>query len=118
MPRKERREHPRIDALNLLSYLVIDRKGQIVTQGVGRTINVSEGGILLETHIPISPDHSVSLFLALEGDLVDVKGRIIHCGVNDEGKFNTGIAFDHSDKTAKEMIANYVQAFTEKKPSK
>ena len=116
MVQKERRKHQRIDSLNLLSYLVIDQKGQVVTQGVGRTLNVSEGGILLETHIPLKPEHRVSLFVALEDDLVDVNGEIVYSTVSEEGKYNTGIAFENPDATSRGILERFIKAFQEKNP--
>ena len=116
MSREERRKHLRIDALNLLSYLVIDRKGQVVTQGVGRTLNISNGGVLLETHVPLNPDHAVSLFLALENDLVDVTGRVIHSDIGKGGKYHTGIAFEGLKDAAQEILARYVDMFQKENP--
>ena len=112
MLREERRKHPRIDALNLLSYLVIDQKGQVVTQGVGRTLNVSEGGVLLETHIPLNPDHKVSLFVALENDLIDVSGTIVYCKVSEEAKYHTGIAFENPDEASRKILERFIRAFS------
>jgi len=47
MTSNDKRLHLRIDSLNLLAYSCIDDTGQVVVQGMGRTLNVSQGGILL-----------------------------------------------------------------------
>ena len=52
MNTNEKRKHPRVNALNL-SYICLDEDQQVIKQGMGRTLNVSESGILLETHFPI-----------------------------------------------------------------
>ena len=44
----DNRKHPRFDSGNLLSYVCLDNQNKIVQQGMGKTIDVSEGGILLE----------------------------------------------------------------------
>jgi hypothetical protein len=116
MLQKERRKHSRINSLNLLSYLVTDRKGQVVTQGVGRTLNVSESGILLETHTPVNPDHKVSLFVALENDLVDVTGTIIYSAISKEAKYHTGIAFENPDEASRQILERFIAAFLENNP--
>lgn len=111
MVREERRKHVRKDSLNLLSYHCVDENDDIIMQGVGRTLNVGEYGILLETHVAIDPRHSVSLFIAMGDDLVDVKGRVIHSTAKGNGKFNTGIAFIETDETTREIIEKSVNAF-------
>jgi len=111
MGREDRRKNLRTDSLNLLSYHCVDENGDIVMQGVGRTLNISEGGILLETHVSIDPELAVSLFIAMEEDLVDVKGRVIHSSVNKNGKFNTGIAFAENNETTRQIIEKSVSTF-------
>ena len=52
MTSENKRKHERIQSLNL-SYICLDEDNNIVKQGMGRTLNISESGILLETHFPI-----------------------------------------------------------------
>ena len=111
MAREERRKYVRKDTRNLLSYHCVDKNDDIVMQGVGRTLNISTDGILLETHMAIDPRHSVSLFIAMEDDLVDVKGRVIHSSAKENGKFNTGLAFLETDETTQKIIEKSVNAF-------
>jgi hypothetical protein len=111
MVREERRKHQRTDSLNLLSYHCLDENDDIVMQGVGRTLNFSQGGILLETHTPIDLKTLVSLFIAMEDDLVDVKGSVIHASAIGNGKFNTGIAFVETDEATREVIEKYADTF-------
>jgi hypothetical protein len=81
MTTQEKRKHARVSSLNL-SYVCLDEKDKIVKQGMGRTLNVSESGILLETHFPIDNKHIVTLTLGLEEELVDIKGRPVHTRLN------------------------------------
>ena len=111
MAQEERRKNVRKDSLNLLSYHCVDENDDITMQGAGRTLNISEEGILLETHVAIDPNHSISLFIAMEEDLVDVKGKVIHSSPKGDGKFNTGIAFVETNEAAREIIEKSVKAF-------
>ena len=61
MDELERRKHARIEIRNLISYDSIGRKGQIVSRNLGRALNVSRSGILLETAHSIDEDF-VSIF--------------------------------------------------------
>ena len=108
MPEEERRKHSRISSLNLLSYLCIDESGEIVTQGAGRTLDVGEKGILLETHAPIDPKHMVSLVIAVEDDLIDIRGRVIHYRKGEDGRYLNGIQFVETDESALRILKQFI----------
>ncbi len=113
MATKEKRKHARIDSLNL-SYFCLDENNQIIKQGMGRTLNVSESGILLETHYPIDERHTITLTLGLEEDLVDIAGRPVHTRINDDGKHEVGIEFLQSDAKAHKVLKKFIEAFQAK----
>ncbi len=74
MTSENKRKHERIESLNL-SYICLDEDENIVKQGMGRTLNISESGMLLETHFPIESKHTLRLTISLEEDLLDIKGK-------------------------------------------
>ena len=110
MASKEKRKHARIDSLNL-SYFCLDENNEIIKQGMGRTLNVSESGILLETHYPIDEKYAVKLTLGLEEDLVEITGRPVHSRTNDDGKYEVGIEFLKTDKKALKVLKQFISAF-------
>jgi hypothetical protein len=46
---EDKRKHPRVDTNIKVSYVTIDVKGNEKEYGIGEIMNVSQGGILLET---------------------------------------------------------------------
>ena len=111
MTTKEHRKHYRIDSLNLLHYLCLDQKNQSVGQGMGRTLNVSESGIRLETHAPLDADQVVSLTIGLEDETVMIKGNVVHVKPNPEGRFEAGIKFFDVGKAELATLKKYIEAF-------
>jgi hypothetical protein len=107
MTSENKRKHERIQSLNL-SYICIDEDENIVKQGMGRTLNLSETGILLETHFPIEPNHMVQLTISLEEDLLDIKGKPVHVRPRDQGKYEIGIQFVELDPSASQIIKKFV----------
>jgi hypothetical protein len=105
---KNKRKHQRFQSLNL-SYVCLDENNNIVKQGMGRTLNISESGILLETHFPIEPEYLVLLTIGLEEDLLDIKGKPIHTRSNDEGKFEAGIEFLELDQNSTRLLKNFIK---------
>ncbi|MBW2517357.1 MAG: PilZ domain-containing protein [Deltaproteobacteria bacterium] len=110
MTREDKRKHTRIDSLNL-SYFCLDENNQIVKQGMGRTLNVSESGILLETHYPIDEKHTITLTLGLEEDLVEITGRPVHSRTNQDGKYEVGIEFLKTNQNARTVLKRFIDAF-------
>ncbi|MBW1910722.1 MAG: PilZ domain-containing protein [Deltaproteobacteria bacterium] len=88
----ERRKHPRFESFNLLSYVCLDENNHALDQGMGRTLNVSEGGILLETPNPIDPKHTLVLTIG-------------------DGKVRTGIQFIEMNEATLGTLKRYVKAF-------
>jgi len=91
----------------------MDESGQVILQGMGRTLNVSEGGILLETHVQIEPKHAVSLTIGLEDDLIDIKGTVVSSKPGEDDKFESGIQFSDIGETELIILKLYIKAFQE-----
>ena len=109
----ERRRCQRINALNLISYSCLDEAEGIVAQGMGRTLNVSEYGILLETYASIDPKYSIALSIGLEDELINIKGQISFSNPGKNEKFEAGIEFLETDESTIEILRKYIKAFSE-----
>lgn len=110
MSKIEKRNHKRINSLNL-SYFCVNENNEIVKQGMGRTLNVSQSGILLETVFPIEKHQRLSISIGLDNDLVDIEGRVIHCGKGHEERFKTGIEFLDINETTLVVLRRFVNFF-------
>jgi hypothetical protein len=107
MASENKRKHQRIPSLNL-SYICLDEKNNIVKQGMGRTLNISESGILLETHFPIEPKYLVLMTIALKEDLLEIKGKPIHSRSNETGEFEIGIEFLEPNQDSIRLLENFI----------
>jgi c-di-GMP-binding flagellar brake protein YcgR len=110
---KQKRKHDRIGSLNLLNYVCLDENSEEVGQGMGRTLNVSKGGILIETHIPIDKRYIVSLSIGLEDEMVDIQGKVAYNRDGKEGKFEAGIEFLNINEKSLKIVNRYIVAFRE-----
>lgn len=113
---EELRKHPRIDSLNL-SYLCVDDSGTIIAQNMGRTLNVSETGICLETYFKIQANCHILLTIALEDELVEVKGKVAYCRPGKDEQFETGVEFTEMDDKTAATYNKYVKFFQEQQLS-
>ena len=107
MATQERRKSGRIDSLNL-SYVLIDGdENEAQRQTMGRTLNVSEDGIRLETHIAVATGTLILVSIGLEDEVIDIKGRAIYCTKNESGKFELGIEFIDLDSEAGKILKTF-----------
>lgn len=105
----EKRKHARFESLNL-SYLCLDENENIIRQGMGRTLNISESGILLEAYFPIDAGHKILLTIGLKEKLVELKGRLAHSRPTEEGKQEVGIEFVDLDDNTRQAIQDFIQS--------
>jgi hypothetical protein len=113
MTTEDKRKHSRINVLNLISYDCIDETGQTVAQGMGRTLNVSEDGILLETHVLIDSKYTVALAIGLEDDMIDIEGNVVYSNPGVEERYESGIEFIKTTESTLEILKRYIEAFRE-----
>ena len=107
---KENRKNKRIDSINL-TYFALDQNGNIIQDGIGRTLNVSAAGILLETSVLLDLTQRVLLAIGLEDDLIDVKGNVVYSYKHDNGTYKTGIEFYDVDETAFQVLKFFINYF-------
>lgn len=107
----EKRKHTRILSTNLLAYLCVDGNGIVVQQGMGKTLDVSEGGILLETHVPIDPRHMVHLDIGFRDEVATLVGRVTYSRTGETGRWESGIHFEEHSDTSHEMLCQFIASF-------
>ena len=116
MTSENKRKHQRIPSLNL-SYICLDENNNIVKQGMGRTLNISESGILLETQFPIESEYTVLMTIALQEDLLEIKGKPIHSRLNEPDNFEIGIEFLEPDQDSIRLLQNFINKDESRKNS-
>lgn len=109
MDNTDQRAHERVGSLNL-SYVYVDEHGTPVREGMGRSLNVSESGMLLETTFYIAPDNFLLLNVAVEEKLLDIKGRVVHCRKNSAGRYQAGVEFTDLENVSSEELKQIVQS--------
>jgi len=100
----DRRKHQRIKTQNLISHFSFDETGKLVSEGLGKALDISKGGILLETPYPIASDLLSLMAVDLKDNLFEIRGRLMYSKKSSTGMYLSGIAFVGSD----EQVANFV----------
>ncbi len=112
----EKRRHVRVDSFNL-SYVCVDESGEVINEGMGRTLNVSESGILLETYFPTESGQLLELTIALDEKLIDIKGKVAHHRKGKSRSFEAGIEFVDLTEDKLTDIKRYIELFQNREDS-
>ncbi|MEA3465155.1 MAG: PilZ domain-containing protein [Thermodesulfobacteriota bacterium] len=114
MDMKERRCDKRYPTLNFVHY-VFEGCGESCVEDMGRTLDASERGLLIETHIPLPIGQRLNLSVGFGDNIVELGGEVVHSVDDGNGMSNSGIEFDllYADQSAK--LNTFLQAFAKAK---
>ena len=109
-----KRSHPRTKTKNLVSYVGLDDSGDEIEHGMGKALDISMGGIFIETLSPITTRDIVLTATGPEGELVNIMGRVVNHRSEDSGMFRTGIQFVEDMEKNKSFIINMIKTHSKK----
>ena len=109
----ENRTSERQDTLNLVDYVVLSKSGEPLNRAMARTLNVSEKGILLETHLPFDKGQDLLLTIGLKNNLSEFMGRIVHIEKREDDVFAYGIEFLEMSDEGMAVLTEFLTAFNE-----
>jgi hypothetical protein len=95
----ERRRYHRVATNNPITYVLVNERGSKIGQGIGKVINVSQSGILLETCEFIGSKYLFLVSTDVEGKLIEIVGKVIFSREVSLCVFNSGISLrgEHED---------------------
>jgi hypothetical protein len=112
---REQRRSPRTENINLVDYAVFDDKGKAMDQGKGRTLNLCQNGMLLETLKPLKGVFII-LTIDLNGKGVKVKGRLIYSNLQkNTGHYFSGIDFIGPKDQQVAAIVAFIKSYSRNK---
>ena len=111
MADSERRKYPRVPICDPISYLGIDADGKTTCQNMGAVQNTSQNGIRIETYEAIESEFAILMFVDLEKNLVEIKGRVIYSEQTDSGKFESGISLEGSSEEKINFVKKLVRSY-------
>jgi len=108
---QDRRDHPRVEKLNLVQISRFDEDGfRAADLATGRTLDISHGGVRLELYHPLPLRSVLSLTLALNNQLIEVTGTVVHLEVLDAERCAMGVEFTDLDDDARRVLDAHVAA--------
>jgi hypothetical protein len=90
---EERRKWPRVLAEHLVSYAHFDEQGEPDDVGMARTLDLSEGGILLEMTHPLEDGSAVEIKMVSGERILRAQGEVVHSAALPPGRWHVGVRF-------------------------
>jgi hypothetical protein len=110
-----RRKHPRIQTRNLISHLSFDEHGNPISQGLGKAVDISKGGILLETPHPIESGLISLIAVGLDNKFIEIKGELVYSKRTDSGMYHSGIKFVGTDVQVIKFVVALIKEYNYRK---
>lgn len=111
----EKRRHVRVETSNCILYESFENEGTIVSRCMGKALNISQSGILLETPSPIEADAVTLVTVDLEGNLIEMNGRLIYCRETGSGIYQSGVSFIGSDEETAKFAVKLIKLYHHRK---
>ena len=111
----DQRKYPRVKTINLISHVTIDANGRWIFQGMGRALDISKGGILLETACPIELGGLSMMTVDMDNNLIEIKGESIYCSKSNTLMYHSGVKFIGTDEQVTKFVTQMIKVYNHRK---
>ena len=108
---EERRKHPRIAVQCVFSYICLDEDGHPIAEGMGTTVDISQGGIMIETSRPIETETLLLISVNRNKEMLEIKGKVAYTRTIGPAKHLAGIEFLGSREEVTKIVKNLIIEF-------
>jgi hypothetical protein len=106
-----RRKYPRVSIHVPVNYALLDEKGNIVSEQIGVALDVSLGGILLESIDFVATEYVAISFIDMENQVAQMKCKMAFSRKTDLGLVHTGLSFEGSEAEKSDFAAKMIRAY-------
>ena len=107
----DKRKYPRVDIRVLASFDCYNEDGELFYQNLGVILDVSLGGMLIETDDIITANYVEIVFVNYEHRLMSIVGSIVHSRKSENGKAKTGLCFHGADSENVKIATNLIRTY-------
>lgn len=105
----EQRKNQRIQINRSVVYIGMNYKDQVETQGVGRALDLSPKGMMIESTEPIYVDKLSIRTSNDKGDSIEVGATVIYSMPHSPGTYRTGVQFSGPAEKAAQFTAEMLK---------
>ena len=103
------RKHPRVKVRVVASFDCYDEDGELFNQKLGIILDISLGGMLIETDDTIEANYVEIVFVNYENKIMSIVGSIVHSRKSENGRAKTGLCFHGGDSENVKIATNLIR---------
>jgi hypothetical protein len=111
----ERRKSARVKTDNLISHVTIDEAGRWTSQGMGRALDISRTGMMLETACPLESGHLSIMTVDVNNKLIEIQGELIYCRKSDTAMYHSGVNFIGTNDQITKFVTQLIKVYFRQK---
>ncbi len=105
----DQRKYPRINIRVLASFEYYDDDGELFDRKLGAILDISLGGMLIETDEIIKANYVEIIFVNYKNKLMSIVGSIVHSRKSENGKAKTGLCFHGAESENIKIATNLIR---------
>ena len=105
----DKRKYPRINIWVLASFECYNEDGELFDQKLGAILDISLGGMLIETDDIIKANYVEIVFVNYKNKLMSIVGSIVHSRKSENGKAKTGLCFHGAESENIKIATNLIR---------
>jgi hypothetical protein len=105
------RQYARVETCNLISYSCMDAQGATIKRGMGKALDISQNGLMLESGCPIESEYISLLSAGPDDRLVNIMGRVAYTRRSRSGKYKIGIRFTGSHEENVQFATSLIKTY-------
>ena len=111
----DKRKYPRVNTKVLASIDCYDEDGELSDQKLGVILDISLGGMLIETDDIIKANYVEVVFVNFKHKLMSIVASIVHSRKSENGKAKTGLCFHGAESENIKIATNLIRTHYHKK---
>jgi integration host factor subunit beta len=105
---QNRKDSIRLKVIYPTIYTRFDNKGRPCDQKICRSMNVSQGGVRLQSSFPVDSGEVLDITIALGGNLVAFKGKVVYVASSEDQGFEFGISIEDIDDQDRVALTRFI----------
>lgn len=110
-----RRKYKRLKTRNLISHVSYDMTGRLISQGLSKILNISNGGMLLETAEPIESGLLSLMATDVKNNLIEIDGNLVYCKKSPTGRYHSGVSFIATEEEVTIFVTKLIKEYNFRK---
>ena len=90
-------------------------RGRLISQGLSKVLNISRGGMLLESPEPIESGLVSLMATDAKNNLIEIDGNLVYCKKSSTGRYHSGVSFIGTEKEIIIFIIELIKEYNFRK---